>query len=717
MNTKFCRALICLSLLIVGNSVGEAAINKKYFEKAAAEVWNNNLDFFNPNVEIPDSVSNNASAVIIGTYDNIDLKYEFRQSSITETNRATRRLYTRTMVKLLDQSAIDKYSKFEFGQSMKLKAGWFTLGGYDSAFGVKIYKPDGRVVEVDLTDALPVAHGKKGKDDISYKIAIPDLEVGDVLDYFVWSEEFIDTYDLAPLKFKFNQEYPVMNYKFEGKFAPELTTEYRMLNGAPDLFTSKDEKGNFLAYIQLENIPVITDKYYVNDVRQFPMIIMYNINNTSRFKFRPKGSRPGGLFPNPVPVVVYRDIASTLAASNYSTASMPGKLTKMMKNYMKEHPDATEKQLLDAGWLMIQYIMLTDDKAPKSDYWTALIFVDVMRNLGLAKFENSGVGFVNSANDVEIKDIINWRQPDFIAIINDNYYIYGENDVYAPGEIPGNYQDEYGAVYFGDLKGSDVSPFPEQIKLPKLKSNGNAVDIDLKVKLDDDAFNVDHSFTAKGSQKGLFSDLNSKKEWYEAVENYLNIPLKNRYKDAKEDSITRNKEVKEAITEFTSSFFGHDAESVSDINIASRGVTPDAPLLQLSYSAKYPEMVQNAGSDKIVNIGKLTSQTHKFAGNERNRMLGCYMGAPRLYKYNIEIEIPEGYEADAASLEKLKQMKSSMPGVYGTQAHIADNGNVVLRVTKRINLNILPIDYFNDLLEILDIAAEFNDASIVLKKK
>ncbi|MDE6715757.1 MAG: hypothetical protein K2J74_04655, partial [Muribaculaceae bacterium] len=146
-------------------------------------------------------------------------------------------------------------------------------------------------------------------------------------------------------------------------------------------------------------------------------------------------------------------------------------------------------------------------------------------------------------------------------------------------------------------------------------------------------------------------------------------------------------------------------------------VTPDAPNLQFSYSAEYPEMVQNAGSDKIVNVGKLISQNHKFAGNERNRMLDCYMGPARQYKYNIEIEVPDGYEVDEASLEKLTQVKTKVPGVFGAKAQIADNGNVILRVTQRFNVNLLPIGYFDELLEVLDSLAEFNDASIVLKKK
>ncbi|MDE6715382.1 MAG: DUF3857 domain-containing protein, partial [Muribaculaceae bacterium] len=506
------------------------------------------------------------------------------------------------MVKLLDQSAVDKYSKFEFGQKMKLKAGWFTLGGYDSAFGVKIYKPDGRVVEVDLTDALQVAHGKKGKDDVSYKIAIPDLEVGDVLDYFVWSEEFIDTYDLPPIKIKFNQEYPVMNYRFDGKFAPELTTEYRTVNEAPNLNISKDEKGNFLASIQLEGIPVITDKYYVNDVRQYPMIVMYNINNTSRYVFRPKTSRPGGIFPNPVPISVYGDIGSALSVSHYSDSPFLPKLTKMMKNYMKANPDASEKQLLEAGWLMSQYINITDSKEDISDYWLSLMYLDVMRKLGLAKLENSGIGFVNPVNDVEINNIIYWRQPDYVAVIDDNYFISGNYDTYMPGEIPGNYQDEHGAVYFGELKDISFTSTPKQFRLPKLNPNSNTVDINMMVKFNNDALNVDHSFTAKGSQKGLISDLTSMKEWCTTVEDYLYIPLKNRYKGAKEDSITRSKEIKDAITEFGKSFFGHDTENVSDIKIISRGVTPDGANLQFSYSAEYPEMVQNAGSDKIVNV-------------------------------------------------------------------------------------------------------------------
>ena len=72
---------------------------------------------------------------------------------------------------------------------------------------------------------------------------------------------------------------------------------------------------------------------------------------------------------------------------------------------------------------------------------------------------------------------------------------------------------------------------------------------------------------------------------------------------------------------------------------------------------------------------------------------------------------------DEASLDKLLHMKAKVPGVFGAKAQIAENGNVLLRVSQRFNVNLLPIGSFDDLLDVLDSLAEFNDASIVLKKK
>jgi hypothetical protein len=66
--------------------------------------------------------------------------------------------------------------------------------------GVRIIKPDNSVKEVDMDEAVSVAEGKKEKGSYK-KLAIPDLQVGDIQDYFIREEGRIDYLNISPQTF------------------------------------------------------------------------------------------------------------------------------------------------------------------------------------------------------------------------------------------------------------------------------------------------------------------------------------------------------------------------------------------------------------------------------------------------------------------------------------------------------------------------------------
>ena len=123
--------------------------------------------------------------------------------------------------------------------------------------GSRIYKPDGSLVDVDVTQAYPISDGKNadsGKES-KYKLAIPSLDVGDVIEYFYYNEEWSDIFTLKPLSMEVSMGYPVLKYKIDGRFAPNLTVEYRTLNGAPVLNRGVDEKNRNTVSISLSKPP------------------------------------------------------------------------------------------------------------------------------------------------------------------------------------------------------------------------------------------------------------------------------------------------------------------------------------------------------------------------------------------------------------------------------------------------------------------------------
>lgn len=222
---------ITLSLILAAmTSLLAMGADAKFFRKAAEKVWNTRPDLFDPYREIPDSLKEGVSAVIIGEYNYINADYKaFQDMRGTET-RSESECFTRRMVKLLDSKAVEEFSKHEFGESSRLKARFRkSLAESDHAFGARIYKPDGTVSEVDLSKAFVLDEGKKGggKKGSSRIIDIPGLEPGDVLEYFSYQKSMMSELDLPKQRVVLSSEYPVLDIVVEGIFDPKLTVEFR----------------------------------------------------------------------------------------------------------------------------------------------------------------------------------------------------------------------------------------------------------------------------------------------------------------------------------------------------------------------------------------------------------------------------------------------------------------------------------------------------------
>ena len=94
---------ILLALLLPIAAIGA---DDKFFRKAADRVWSMRPDLFDPHREIPDSIKEGASAVIIGEYNYLQGDYKAFDDMRGLETRSESETFTRRMVKLLDQKAV-----------------------------------------------------------------------------------------------------------------------------------------------------------------------------------------------------------------------------------------------------------------------------------------------------------------------------------------------------------------------------------------------------------------------------------------------------------------------------------------------------------------------------------------------------------------------------------------------------------------------------------
>ena len=85
----------------------------------------------------------------------------------------------RKRIKLLDQAAVTEFSEFSFNERFQTNKGYSWKSG-STSIGVKVIKPSGKEIDIDVDkDAKKI--------DAEKKIAIPNLEIGDIIDFYYYS--------------------------------------------------------------------------------------------------------------------------------------------------------------------------------------------------------------------------------------------------------------------------------------------------------------------------------------------------------------------------------------------------------------------------------------------------------------------------------------------------------------------------------------------------
>ena len=143
---------------------------------------------------------------------------------------------TRRRILINDDAALEYFSIYYYKDS------YYS----DDKVGIKIIKPDGTEEEVNMNSAVEVgvneipdsyrtfySYGTKYK-----KLAIPNLEKGDIIDYYqLYKSERkpLDDYAFERFTFTLAARYPVVKQKFFFNVDKKFSVSFRSFNGAPEL--------------------------------------------------------------------------------------------------------------------------------------------------------------------------------------------------------------------------------------------------------------------------------------------------------------------------------------------------------------------------------------------------------------------------------------------------------------------------------------------------
>lgn len=705
-------SILLVQLLTLSVNADEKADYLKLAQKVRQEVWSSTPADFQKRT-VPDRYKN-ASAVILSYYRELSTDYYRKATADLVLNlRLTRQIdctdMERMLIQINDKKALKDYSEFTF----KTKSRKWTWGYHhktQTVLGIRVIKKNGNVQEVSLDDYVDVKEGKNDK-DLSQKIAVPGLEVGDCIDVF--SLDQIDTQEqqLDPFYFVLRQDEPVLYTKVHCVLDQSLATVYRTMNGAPDFTQTTDKDKNAVLDMVMDKPVDAESSIWYNSLEQSPFIEMYITPTKAKVAVVEKAMRQKGVRGNPDVTPILQDdwklLKSYVSKGGYSPAGLPSTYKSVFKSAKKEGMSAEEKA--DRIY-SFEYV---SGGASQRVFNTV---ANYLRKLGV----EIEMGITTPFGALPVDKLINYNSTSWF------FRLKGTDVYYFPGTYP-KVASEIPYIYQG--RKAYMQDSEEQITIPVSQAEDNKSVNDMVVKLDGAKLDISRKVTYSGEQKMYGQSLVSPdntlfgSSQLEAYWRYLKYDDKDPYscytkKESAELKGAFNEYRKNAIDPFKaeiSSYHDGDPVQVGGYGVDCVGIRRDSSNFVYHVDYVMDGMVKRAGNNYLLSVGKLIGSSLKLEGKDRERIDDVWRKMAFVDEWNIEIPLPQGYKVSAEALKKIETSVANECGEFTVKA-TAGNESVKVYVRKCFAHRVEPVSNWSKLLALVDACSAFADKQMVIAK-
>lgn len=705
-------SILLVQLFTVSVNADEKADYLKLAQKVRQEVWSSTPADFQKRT-VPDRYKN-ASAVILSYYRELSTDYYRKATADLVLNlRLTRQIdctdMERMLIQINDKKALKDYSEFTF----KTKSRKWTWGYHhktQTVLGIRVIKKNGNVQEVSLDDYVDVKEGKNDK-DLSQKIAVPGLEVGDCIDVF--SLDQIDTQEqqLDPFYFVLRQDEPVLYTKVHCVLDQSLATVYRTMNGAPDFTQTTDKDKNAVLDMVMDKPVDAESSIWYNSLEQSPFIEMYITPTKAKVAVVEKAMRQKGVRGNPDVTPILQDdwklLKSYVSKGGYSPAGLPSTYKSVFKSAKKEGMSAEEKA--DRIY-SFEYV---SGGASQRVFNTV---ANYLRKLGV----EIEMGITTPFGALPVDKLINYNSTSWF------FRLKGTDVYYFPGTYP-KVASEIPYIYQG--RKAYMQDSEEQITIPVSQAEDNKSVNDMVVKLDGAKLDISRKVTYSGEQKMYGQSLVSPdntlfgSSQLEAYWRYLKYDDKDPYfcytkKESAELKGAFNEFRKNAIDPFKaeiSSYHDADPVQVGGYGVDCVGIRRDSSNFVYHVDYVMDGMVKRAGNNYLLSVGKLIGSSLKLEGKDRERIDDVWRKMAFVDEWNIEIPLPQGYKVSAEALKKIETSVVNECGEFTVRA-TAGNESVKVYVRKCFAHRVEPVSNWSKLLALVDACSAFADKQMVIAK-
>lgn len=705
-------SILLVQLFTLSVNADEKADYLKLAQKVRQEVWSSTPADFQKRT-VPDRYKN-ASAVILSYYRELSTDYYRKATADLVLNlRLTRQIdctdMERMLIQINDKKALKDYSEFTF----KTKSRKWTWGYHhktQTVLGIRVIKKNGNVQEVSLDDYVDVKEGKNDK-DLSQKIAVPGLEVGDCIDVF--SLDQIDTQEqqLDPFYFVLRQDEPVLYTKVHCVLDQSLATVYRTMNGAPDFTQTTDKDKNAVLDMVMDKPIDAESSIWYNSLEQSPFIEMYITPTKSKVAVVENAMRKKGVRGNPDVTPILQDdwklLKSYVSKGGYSPAGLPSTYKSVFKSAKKEGMSAEEK-----ADRIYSFEYVSSGSSQRAFNTVA----NYLRKLGV----EIEMGITTPFGALPVDKLINYNSTSWF------FRLKGTDVYYFPGTYP-KVASEIPYIYQG--RKAYMQDSEEQITIPVSQAEDNKSVNDMVVKLNGTKLDISRKVTYSGEQKMYGQSLVSPdntlfgSSQLEAYWRYLKYDDKDPYscytkKESAELKGAFNEFRKNAIDPFKaeiSSYHDADPVQVGGYGVDCVGIRRDSSNFVYHVDYVMDGMVKRAGNNYLLSVGKLIGSSLKLEGKDRERIDDVWRKMAFVDEWNIEIPLPQGYKVSAEALKKIETSVANECGEFTVKA-TAGNESVKVCVRKCFAHRVEPVSNWSKLLALVDACSAFADKQMVIAK-
>lgn len=716
------------------NAKAQTIINEDFLDNIevnAKPLWAESNPSFASNI-IPDKYKNE-SAVIIGFQRSVLIDKKSRFGFLTRGERSLLFLENiRFKIRLNDRNAVKSFTEVYFRYSDKT-----------DGFSAKIVKADGSAQSVSLVSAVAVESvsdvpefyksffdQQVGSERRYYKVAVPDLEPGDILEYVTNTKSKLDVIGQGYIEFTPQYElcsknYPILYNQISIETDNKSFFKSLSINGAPDFKKAAASDEGYYKYVFTDNDRAVEkDVNFINAYQVYPLtkfqVIYSNNENAKGALIGQIGEIKSSFAKEELAKKAWEDYEAVgdLGYPQYGTVQrfIDAIWAQLKKQGAK---DWSEKEFINNVYYKLRNIVVNRDSY-LSDKVAAYIFGSLL----FQKEIKTELVISVPRTIGKLSNVLFDQEVRYVCKLNNSYY-FNPTDHSNPSDLVESLLGSEAYIIEAPVKKQNTQTI-KPLVLPDAGFQDNVSDFTMNISLAADmntlAVSRTSSFVGISKTRNIESALKFTPYMIDDYKYYGGDDPTDKMRPAQQDEYFNavkalKDEFKESKVEWVKKDLQnefHQKVKYKNFTISSDGRSLKANKLTFTEEFELPGMVRKAGKKYLINIAGLVGAQLQIKKDERIRNHDINVGYARTLNWVINFKIPDGYTVDG--VKELKTSVDNETGAFTCDAEEA-NGTVVLKIKKIYKKADNAKDKWPSMLAFIDAAYNTSFKYILLKPK